>query len=393
MAAIAPIMQQAIAAMAAPTRAQGGLPESSLKYRMPCLSRIPVGALVPMSAALLALLFALPVAASEGQALVTLDALSPLAGRDEIAHRLLSPLARMEYDRAVARQHLEVVDQTIATGEERYDLFVPELPAGSSYGLVVFIAPTEDFKVPADWRGILAREHLILISARRSGNNQNMLGRRVPLALHGHGYATRHYRIDPGRVYVAGFSGGGRTAQLVAFAWPDVFRGVLMFAGSDPFGEGAVAPPPRELMRLVQTRLRIVQSTGMADEVNIAIDGRARRSLAGLCIGNVSHVDQPRLGHGLPRALGFGKALQALLEPATTADDDAGCNAKLQARIDSELADVDRLITAGRQAQARKRLLEVDAHYGWLAAPGSVEAMQRLSGQAAQATPAREARS
>jgi pimeloyl-ACP methyl ester carboxylesterase len=210
-----------------------------------------------------------------------------------------------------------------------------------------------------------------------------MLGRRVPLALHGYGYATRHYQVDPARVYVAGFSGGGRTAQLVAFAWPDIFRGVLMFAGSDPFGDGAVAPPPRELMKLVQTRLRVVQSTGMADEVNIAIDGRTRRSLAGLCIGNVTHVDQPGLGHGLPRAVGFDKALKALLEPAARIGDDAQCNARLQARIDSELAEVDRLITVGRQAQARKRLLEVDAHYGGLAAPGSLDAMRRLSGRAA----------
>ena len=351
-------------------------------------------ALIRALATLLIALSALPATASE-PTLVTLDALSPLAGRDEIAHRLLSPLARMEYDRVVAQQHLQVIDQTIATGEEQYDLFVPELPAGSgddAYGLVVFISPGPDFTVPSDWRGILARERLILISARRSGNAQNMLGRRVPLALHGYGYATRHYKVDPERVYVAGFSGGGRTAQLVAFAWPDVFHGVLMFAGSDPFGDGAVAPPPRELMRLVQTRLRIVQSTGMADEVNIAIDGRTRRTLAGLCIRNVSHVDQPRLGHGLPRAVGFGKALKALLEPAASAGDDAQCNARLQARIDSELAEVDRLITAGRQAQARKRLLEVDAHYGWLAAPDSIEAMQRLSDHAAQTAPAREER-
>lgn len=350
---------------------------------------VPVAAVTRALAACAALLLAAQAAAS-GPTVVALDALSPLAGRDEIAHRLLSPLARREYDRVVATQHLQVVDQTIATGEEQYDLFVPELPAGSgdAYGLVVFISPGSDFVVPPDWRGILARERLILVSARRSGNAQNMLGRRVPLALHGYGYATRHYKVDPERVYVAGFSGGGRTAQLVAFAYPDVFRGVLMFAGSDPFGEGAVAPPPRELMQLVQSRLRIVQSTGEADTVNISIDARARRSLAELCIPNVSHVVQARQGHGLPRAVGFNRALEALLRPGVPAADEAQCNARLQARIDAELAEADRLARAGRQAQARKRLLDIDAHYGWLAAPGSVEAMERLEGRA----PAPEAR-
>lgn len=333
-------------------------------------------------AACAALLLALNASASE-PTVVTLDALSPLAGRDVIAHRLLSPLARMEYDRIAAEKHLQVIDQTIATGEERYDLFVPELPAGSdAYGLIVFVSPGQDFRIPADWRGILARKRLILISARRSGNAQNMLGRRVPLALHGYDYATRHYRVDPERVYIAGFSGGGRTAQLVAFAYTDIFRGVLMFAGSDPFGEGAVAPPPRELMRWVQERMRIVQSTGEADAVNISIDARARRSFAELCIHNVSHIVQSRLSHGLPRAVGFNKALEALLEPGVPAEDEARCNARLQARIEAELAEIDGMSRAGRRAQARKRLLEVDAHYGWLAAPGSVEAMKWLSTQA-----------
>jgi len=312
---------------------------------------------------------------------VSLQELSPLAGRDEIAHRLLSPLARMEYDQAIASRHLQVLDQTIKTGEEHYDLFVPDLPAGSSYGVIVFIPPWEDFKVPADWRGILAREHLILISARRSGNNQNMLGRRVPLALHGYGYVSKHYRIDPGRVYAAGFSGGARTAQLVAFAYPDIFRGVLLFAGSDPFGEGAVAPPPWELMTLVQARLRIVQSTGMADEVNIAIDSRMRRSLADLCIRNVAHVEQPRIGHDIPRGGGFGRALALLLKPVEADGVDDRCNAQLKAKIDSELAEAGRLAEAGEVEQARKQLLRTDAHYGWLAAPASVELMKKLATQ------------
>jgi hypothetical protein len=322
----------------------------------------------------------LPVGTTASQArVVPLQELSPLAGRDEIAHRLLSPLARLQYDQVVADKHLQVREQTIVTGEEHYDLFVPELPVGSSYGLIVFVSPWDAFKIPSDWRDILGRERLILISARMSGNDQNMLGRRVPLALHGYGYASRHYQIDPTRVYASGFSGGGRTAQLVAFAYPDIFRGVLMFAGSDPFREGAVAPPPRDLMALVRSRLRIVQSTGLADEVNIAIDSRARRSMAELCIRNVTHVDQPRLGHGLPGGGGFDKALAALLKPVDVDNGDAQCNVRLQAQIDAEIAGVNLLIGAGRAKQARERLLRLDAHYGWLAAPGSIEAMKKLA--------------
>ena len=319
-----------------------------------------------------------PATTIAGDEVVVMQHLSPLADRDQIAHRLLSPLARREYDRVVADKHLQVRDQTIVAGQEHYDLFVPESLGAGRYGLLVFVSPSDDFRIPPGWRDILRREQLILIAARQSGNSQDMLGRRVPLALHGYGYASSHYAIDPGRVYVAGFSGGARTAQLIAFAYPDVFRGVLMFAGSDPFGEGAVAPPPGKLMKLVQTRLRIVQSTGLVDEVNIDIDSRTRRSLEMLCIRNVGHVDQPRLGHALPKAAGFAKALAALLAPVRKDADDARCNARLQAMIDLEMAEVNQSIGAGRVEQARKQLLRADAHYGWLAAPQSNEAMNRL---------------
>lgn len=329
----------------------------------------------------LAAMFPASAAAIE-HSVVPLRELSPLAARDQIAHRLLSPLARREYERIVASGHLRIRDQDIAAGQEHYDLYAPDAAGDSALGLVVFVSPSDDFRLPPGWGKVLDRERLVLVSARNSGNSRSMLGRRVPLALHGYGYAVGRYRIDPERVYIAGFSGGGRTAQLIAFAYPDVFRGVLMFAGSDPFGEGAVPPPPRELMGLLQDRLRIVQSTGLADKVNIAIDGRMRRSMDRMCIRNVAHVDQPRLGHGLPGAVGFSRALAALLDPVEAGGDNEACNARLQARIDAALAQVDDLIAGGRPVEARTQLQQVDAEYGWLAAPQSVELMERIDAQA-----------
>lgn len=323
-------------------------------------------------------------AAAVEHSVVALRELSPLAARDQIAHRLLSPLARREYEHVIAGMDLRVRDQDIATGQERYDLFVPDAADNDpSLGLLVFVSPSDEFRLPPGWSKVLDRERLVMVVARNSGNSRNMVGRRVPLALHGYGLATGRYRIDPRRVYIAGFSGGGRAAQLIAFAYPDVFHGVLMFAGSDPFGEGAVPPPPRELMELVQERLRVVQSTGLADSVNIAIDSRMRRSMDRMCIRNVSVVDQPRLGHGLPGAVGFSRALAALQEAPGDDTPDAKCHARLQARIDKALARVGALLADGRLADAREELGQVDAEYGWLAAPRSVTLMERIEQQEA----------
>jgi predicted esterase len=309
---------------------------------------------------------------------VALDALSPLSSRDELTHRVLSPLGLRAYQREVAQRQLRIAEQTISAGAERYDLFLPPVPSAGRYGLLVFVSPYDGFALPPGWAAVLAREGLALISARASGNDQDMLERRVPLALNGYAYAIRHYPIDPARVYIAGFSGGGRTAQLVGVAYPDVFRGILGFSGSDPFGGTAVAPPPPELMRLLQARTQIVQSTGTADEVNIAIDSRSRRSMADLCIANLGHADMPRLGHGLPGGSGLSRALKLLQRPPRADAVDPDCESALQARIERELAAIDAAIDAGRLAPARKALLALDMHYGWLAAPGSVHAMERI---------------
>ena len=307
-----------------------------------------------------------------------LDALSPLATQQEIARRLLSPVQREEFERAVARRGARIRPHTVSVGEESFDVFVPDAPAGSRLGLLVFIPPTDTFAVPRAWRGELARRGLILVAARNSGNAQNMLERRVPLALHAYGHAMRHYAIDPGRVYVGGFSGGARTAQIVAFGYADLFRGLLQIAGSDPFGETAVPPPPETLMALARTRLRIVHATGTADAANIALDARTRRSLAALCVANVTQVDQPRLGHALPGRRGFGAALDALSEPGVAGADAGACRARLQSRIDDDTQAVERLLAAGETARARGRLGELDRAYGWLAAPRSGALARRL---------------
>lgn len=318
---------------------------------------------------------------AQPQQVVILDALSPLAARDEIVRRLLSPLARLDYDRYVAEHRARVPEQSIDPSQERYDVYMPPsvVDAQDGAGLIVFVPPISEFTVPRSWRVLLARHRLILISARRSGNDQNTIERRIPLALHGYDYAIRHYRIDPQRVYVAGFSGGSRVAQIVAFAYADVFRGALLFSGSDPFGDGTAPPPPRELMRLAQQRLRIVQSTGEADEANLEIAARARRSWERLCVDHIVVIAQQRLGHELPDAAGFSRALSAMDEPSKIGTDDVQCNAQLEQRIASELADIDGLLQAGRREKARTKLVDLDARYGWLAAPGSLQSMARLS--------------
>ena len=69
----------------------------------------------------------------------------------------------------------------------------------------------------------------------------------MPLALLAYENIRRSHTLDANRVYVGGMSGGSRVALRVALAYPDVFRGALLNAGSDPIGDGAVIAASRPI--------------------------------------------------------------------------------------------------------------------------------------------------
>lgn len=50
-------------------------------------------------------------------------------------------------------------------------------------------------------------------------------------------YVQAQYNVDPSRIYVAGFSAGGGIAATVAAKYPDVFAGVVDYAGPTNYGQ------------------------------------------------------------------------------------------------------------------------------------------------------------
>ena len=59
----------------------------------------------------------------------------------------------------------------------------------------------------------------------------------------------RLYNIDPDRVYIAGYSGGGRVASSLALLYPEVFRGGAFFFGSNYFRKVEVPGQPGAFWR------------------------------------------------------------------------------------------------------------------------------------------------
>ena len=74
-------------------------------------------------------------------------------------------------------------------------------------------------------------EHnLIWISANKSGNRV-LVPRRVLLATLAIMVAERSYAVDAQRLYISGFSGGGKIASMVATDYAQTFKGGIFICG------------------------------------------------------------------------------------------------------------------------------------------------------------------
>jgi pimeloyl-ACP methyl ester carboxylesterase len=200
----------------------------------------------------------------------------------------------------------------------------------------------------------------------------------VPLALLGYENIRRRYRIDADRVYVGGLSGGSRVALRVALAYPDVFDGALMNAGSDPIGGDQVALPPADLFDRFQQSTRIVFVAGERDEFNRHADAVSQASLRSWCVFNLDWVTMPRRGHEIATASGFAEALKDLEMPHTVDIQKLdGCRANIQRELASKIADAEAAIDSGSRSKGIEAMNAIDARFGGMAD----EAIQQLQGK------------
>jgi pimeloyl-ACP methyl ester carboxylesterase len=136
------------------------------------------------------------------------------------------------------------------------------------------------------------------------------------------------YRVDPSRVYVAGVSGGGRIASMLAVGYPDVFAGGLYFVGCSFYrdvrsrDERRIFPrdfvrPPAELFERARTHSRHVLLTGENDlnrePIRLFYEEFKRDKFA-----SCTYLLVPGMGHATPNAEWFGKALE-LVDPRPAA--------------------------------------------------------------------------
>lgn len=359
---------------AVPTRIFTRFRAGPMRRRLPVPAQILAGCqLVLLCAA--ACIAAPPAGLQKG---VVFDHYSALADNTELIDRLFRPLLARRMREKLAAAGLGADGQSIDLAREHFALYVPtNAPASGKFGLLVWISPFDAAAIPSAWLPVLDKHSTIVVTAAGSGNAANVYSRRIPLAMLGYANVAKAYSIDPARTYVGGLSGGSRVALRVALAFPDVFHGALLNAGSDSFGTAVLSPPEAELFRQFEEGTRLVYATGSRDEENLAIDAHSRESARDLCITDLHTEEMRGRGHDWIDASTLDRALTNLSAPRTIDAGLAACRERRAREIDAQLHDIEMLIAAGNKREARDRLQRLDERCGGLAAPRSVELENR----------------
>jgi hypothetical protein len=180
---------------------------------------------------------------------------------------------------------------------ESYD---PNVPAG----LMVYISPSNQGWMPKGWRSVIDEENLIWISASASGN-EVLVAKRMIYAVLAPQIATASYKIDPDRVYLSGFSGGGKVSGMVAINFANIFRGAIYICGAQYWSED------RPQMFSQVEKNRYVFLTG-SEDFNRDLTYRIFRKYESAGLENVELINVPRMTHQNPSARYFLKAINFL---------------------------------------------------------------------------------
>lgn len=320
-----------------------------------------------------------PAAATGLQRVVVFTDYAPAARSSELLQRLATPLTERRTQLQLSHSGGALREQSIDLAQEQFTLYVPpEAPAGG-YRLLVFVPPWDNASVPPGWMPVLDRHGMIFVSAARSGNDASIVGRREPLALLAAYNVMRRYAVDPQRVYVGGFSGGARVALRLALGYPDLFRGALLNAGSDPIGDAQAVLPQPDLLRQFQQSTRLVYLTGADDRVNLEHDAASMQSMRQWCQFNLDQQRIASAGHEVADARALQRALDGLLEDAPgDAARLALCRSRIEQQLAAQLQRAWQLVGEGALQPARAALESIDSRYGGLAAAESIRLAQRL---------------
>jgi len=202
--------------------------------------------------------------------------------------------------------------------KEKFRIYVPKSFApAEKWGLLVYINPDGGAALPAGYEAAIEKRKLLGVSPYKAGNERHAYD-RFRLAIDAGYNMHLRYKVDPERVYVSGFSGGGRIASMLGVAYADLFAGAIPLCGVNfytdiPSDAGKHwlrnYVPVDEALKIAKASSRFVLVTGEKD-MNLA-NTRAvfEHGFKKEGFRRAELLVVPGLGHAPPPAERFAQAL------------------------------------------------------------------------------------
>ncbi|MHB1082611.1 MAG: alpha/beta hydrolase family protein [Prosthecobacter sp.] len=205
---------------------------------------------------------------------------------------------------------------------EKFDIIVPKkYKKGDPHGLFIWVSPSPAPSISPEWEAVLAEKKLIFVGAHNSGNNREVFA-RMRMAVDANDNMRELYDIDDKRVYVSGFSGGGRVASMLGVTYADMFTGTIAFMGTNFYTDIVTLDksevfearyiPHEEIAALAKDQCRYVLVTGEKDfnlknTSAVFENGFKKEGFKAVELMNV-----PGQGHQPPKAEWLKKAIEFL---------------------------------------------------------------------------------
>lgn len=231
-----------------------------------------------------------------------------------------------------ARLHCIENPGALEPAKDTFQLVVPKTyRPDQRWGVLVWISPSDSARIPPEWEAVLERRRLLFVGALKAGNSRNIL-ERIQLAVLASVGMRERFQVDERRVYVAGFSGGGRVASMLGVAYADMFTGAASFMGVNfytdlPSADGKKLYPPQfipddEVLEIAKRRSRFVlisseKDFNKADTRIVWEQGFKKEGFPA-----AAYLEVPGIGHSMPSSEWLDKALHVLDAPRTVAEAD-----------------------------------------------------------------------
>jgi len=183
-----------------------------------------------------------------------------------------------------------------------WSIFVPEAyDPTNPPGVLVYISTSSKGTPPRAWYRVFEQENIIYISANGAGNSA-LTDRRMANTILALNYVQSHYKTDPNKTLLSGFSGGARVSSLITEFMPGIFNGVIFIGGAFKWKGTNTS------MQEALTGGTYVFVTGSGDQARAEVK-KTFRQYRTIDEAKVKLIDIKGLGHNLPKMSQFKKTL------------------------------------------------------------------------------------